>query len=73
MKFKKFGNQKFFIFLMVTIYFGSAFLAYPQGEKNVVEVLTESLKEVKFFESSYNLLGFKKRVYRTYFIQSLTR
>ena len=44
-----------------------------QEEKKPQEVLTESIKMVRFFESSYNATPFKDRVYRVHFLQSRAR
>jgi len=61
------------VVLMMVFLLSSGISAVGADRRKPAEILADSFKEVRFFESSYYATPFKERAYRTRFIQSMTR
>ncbi|MDY0295809.1 MAG: hypothetical protein RB296_00650 [Acidobacteriota bacterium] len=65
------GRPKRLLSVAILLLFGLNVHAGDRG--NPADILADSLKAVRFFESSYYAPDFENRVYRTHFVQSWTR
>lgn len=66
-------NQISRYLLTIALVLGLCSGLHAEEKKATADILAESLRAVRFFESSFYAPVYKDRVYRTHFVQSITR